>query len=79
MPKRIDLTGQSFNEWTLIEWIPPEKRENQSKDYIGLCSCGIKRPVRSSDIKNGKSKSCGHLRCNYNSIKIGENTEKSLH
>lgn len=72
MGKRIDLTGQQFNEWTLIEWIPPNERETKSKDYIGQCSCGVCRPVRSNDVKQGKSKSCGHLKSNFHSINIGE-------
>lgn len=78
MSSRIDLTGKTFYEWTLIEWIPPSLREYYEKDYIGKCSCGIIRPVSSSGVKAGKSKSCGHLKSNFNSIKIGEKYGKII-
>lgn len=50
-----DLTGQTFGDWTVLEFIG---------DYTWKCrcSCGEIRNVGAYDLKTGKSTNCGHLR-----------------
>ena len=74
MSNRIDETGNKYGEWTILEYIPPEKREKPKSNlnYLAQCSCGNIRPVRSSDLKNGKSKSCGCLKNKKWDIEIGK-------
>lgn len=54
----IDLTGQKLGRWEVKERIP-------SNDKIAWwkceCQCGNIRVVKSGDLRNGKSKSCGCL------------------
>lgn len=72
MGKFIDETGNQYGEWTILEYIPPDKRESQGLNWLAQCSCGDKRPVRISDLRNGKSKSCGCLRKKNWNIEIGK-------
>lgn len=52
MTQRIDITGQSFNQLTVIKHV-------QGTKWLCMCDCG-KRVERSSlDIRTGKVKSCG--------------------
>lgn len=57
MPRRIELTGRIFGRWSVIgssETIFGGKRAWDCK-----CSCGVVRAVRGSDLRMGKSISCG--------------------
>lgn len=47
-----NLTGQVFNEWTVLEYVG-------NSYYKCRCSCGAIRNIRRNDLKLGKSKSCG--------------------
>lgn len=47
-------TGDKFNEWEVIEFVGDRK-------FLCRCSCGEERVVHSYDLRNGNSKSCGHL------------------
>lgn len=49
----IDLTGQQFGEWKVLEYADDKKWKCQ-------CSCGTVRIVPGGDLRNGKSTSCGH-------------------
>lgn len=51
--KRIKLEGKQFGEWKVLEYVGDRK-------YRCQCSCGIIKDVRSSYLRNGNSKSCGH-------------------
>lgn len=72
MGKFIDETGNQYGEWTILEYIPPDKRECRGLNWLAQCSCGDKRPVRIADLRNGKSKSCGCLRKKNWNIEIGK-------
>lgn len=51
-----DRIGKRFYQWTVLgEGSRPDK-------YICRCNCGIVREVYFSNIRRGRSKSCGHLR-----------------
>lgn len=54
MGKKQDLTGQTINRWTFIRRDPSGRQI-----WLCRCSCGTERLVRSANIKNGSSKSCG--------------------
>ena len=49
----IDLTGQKFNKLTAISY------DKHSRKWWWLCECGNKKLIKSGDVKNGKTKSCG--------------------
>ena len=56
MSKIIDLTGQKFGRWKVIE------KDNSKKGtayWICLCDCGTMRSVCGSSLRNGASTSCG--------------------
>lgn len=56
MARRVDLTGQKFNSWTVIEF---NHRTKYRKSYwLCECECGHRQPVSSSNLKGGNSKQC---------------------
>lgn len=48
--------GDKINHWTIIDTAP--SRNNQTC-WLCKCDCGNERIVRSNDLINNKSKSCG--------------------
>ena len=69
MPKPIDLTGQKFGLWTLIERKPLS--DKKKRYYVCRCDCGTVKDVEHSGLVRGASQSCGckefargkHLEC----------------
>lgn len=55
---RIDLTGQRFERWTVLEYAYTKRRKIYWKCR---CDCGNVRIVYSANLRGGKSKSCGCL------------------
>jgi len=60
MSKFIDLTGQHFNRWTVLQYTGANQHGNSL--YLCRCKCGSEKIVRSRDLKSAQSKSCGCLR-----------------
>lgn len=59
MSKLIDLTGQKFGRWTVIE------KDNSKKGtayWICQCDCGTTRSVCGTSLRGGVSTSCGCYR-----------------
>lgn len=54
MPVFDDITGVKFNRLTAVEY------KGRSK-WLFLCECGKEIITNGSDVRNGKSKSCGCL------------------
>ena len=58
----IDLIGQKFNHWLVIERAP----NNKSGDAMWLCECDCeahtRKIVKGSSLRSGHSKSCGCLK-----------------
>src|SRR4051794_19323380 len=56
----IAIDGQTFGRWHVIERAgsDPNPRDKIST-WLCRCSCGHVRPVRSRDLRQGKSKGCG--------------------
>lgn len=59
MPKVYRLEGQRFGRWTVIEQSGVDKRGE--KLYRCECDCGTIKEVKSSNLRNGTSSSCGCL------------------
>ena len=59
----IDLTGQKFNRWRVIERV-----ENRGKTpyWLCQCECGTIKEVRGKSLRHGYSKSCGCLLSDFN-------------
>ena len=57
MPKFIDLTGKTFNEYTVIRRSP---NRGTKVSWLCRCSCGNLREVRAQGLISGTQKSCGH-------------------
>lgn len=58
MPPLIDLTGQRFGRWTVIE--KAVKKPNNQR--FCRCDCGKERFVKGVQLTSGRSKSCGCLK-----------------
>ena len=59
MSHLIDLTGQTFNRWTVICQV---EGHNGKTTWLCRCVCGTERVVLGTDLKANKSKSCGCLK-----------------
>lgn len=55
--KYVNLTGKTFNYWTVIS-------HNEVYKCLCKCNCGKEKIVKSSSLVSGKSKSCGCFRDN---------------
>ncbi len=53
----IDITGQVFGEWKVLSRFGTSKKV----EWTCQCSCGSVKVVKGTDIRFGKSKSCGCL------------------
>ena len=57
MSKLIDLTGEKYNSWTVLDRV---LNSNKKGTYWRcLCDCGSIKEVASTSLRNGTSKSCG--------------------
>lgn len=57
-PRRLDLTGQTFGQWTVLE-----RADVNSRGAIYWrcrCSCGAEKSCQAGSLRNGTSISCGH-------------------
>jgi len=61
MGKFIDLTGQVFGRWTVMEDAGSDKHGN--REWLCHCSCDTERTVTGARLRNGTSKSCGSPEC----------------
>ena len=51
-PRVVDLTGESFGRWTAVRYVGHSQ-------WWCHCECGTERAVNTSDLRAGKSVSCG--------------------
>ena len=68
----IDLTGQIFGKWTVLE--KAKKRSSNGGIYWHCkCECGEERDVLSQSLREGRSLSCGkHSNISKGNVKIAE-------
>lgn len=59
--KKIDLTGQRFGKWTVLEECEDRDKYKQIW-WECLCECGEQRKVTGNSLKAGNSKSCGCIK-----------------
>ena len=52
MSKRIDLTGQKFGHWTVLEY-------DKDSKWLCRCDCGTIKSVNTVSLRKGLSTSCG--------------------
>ncbi|WDM22659.1 hypothetical protein [Paenibacillus polymyxa] len=57
--KKIDLTGSQFGRLKVLSQNISKKGQAR---WNCLCECGNTKVIRSQELRNGKSKSCGCLR-----------------
>lgn len=60
MARYIDLTGQKFGRWTVLN-ITDKRAKNRSIIWHCKCQCGNEKDVDSYTLRSGQSKSCGCL------------------
>lgn len=66
-----DLTGRIFGRFTVL-YIDEVKTKNKKKiHWVCKCECGNQKSVTGTDLKKGKSKSCG---CLHNELLREKNT-----
>ena len=58
MGKYIDITGQRFGSWTVLEKAPP-RPGGKGAYWICECDCGAISEVQGASLRKGDSKSCG--------------------
>lgn len=68
-----DLTGKKFGFWRVIKRVENHPA-TRSAQWLCECECGTKRIVRGSQLKGGKSKSCGCHKNDYNRTHGGKGT-----
>lgn len=60
--KKLDLYCQKFGRWRVIQRASSIKTKwGTYTRWWCLCICGTKRMIKTSDLRQGKSKSCGCL------------------
>jgi hypothetical protein len=63
MPKRQDLSGQKFNELTVLRYSHSHTQPGGQKRAIWWvqCSCGVEKQISTGTLKHSATVSCGHV------------------
>lgn len=72
MPKFIDLSKKRFGKWVVLRRQPTKMKVTV---FLCECDCGTIRPVKSGDLIQGKSLSCG---CLHNELIANRNYKHGL-
>lgn len=70
----IDLTGERFGRWTVVERAPSTSRNAK---WVCRCDCGRIKTVAAATLRSGVSKSCGCLRSELNREKMTKHGHSS--
>lgn len=65
MPVRVDVLGMRFGRLVATECIGPEKA---SIKWLFLCDCGKQKIATASNVRSGKTQSCGCLHREVSSL-----------
>lgn len=57
MKRSIDISGQVFGDWTVIEY--SHNSPDRSALWLCKCICGEERAVRGVNLRHGRSTGCG--------------------
>lgn len=61
MSRMIDMTGNRYGAWTVLEFMGNEGPIQQKPMWLSRCDCGVERAVAGASLRHGLSKSCGCL------------------
>lgn len=67
-PNLIDLTGQTFNRWTVLSRAK-QSPHSRSTRWRCKCACGTIGDIRSTQLRQGVSMSCGCLVIDIGNLK----------
>lgn len=59
--KKIIPEGEIFGAWKVIQQVKNTNPSSRGLYYSCKCSCGLERVVKGSELRTGRSKSCGHM------------------
>lgn len=77
MPKSINLIGQKFGRWTVLE--RAENSVSRDSRWLCKCDCGTEKIVYGKNLRNGRSTSCGCYKKELNKqAMIEKNKQKAL-
>lgn len=74
--KRIDLTGQRFGRWLVLEF---SYKKGSNYYWKCKCNCGKIKCVSSKSFKQGDSKSCGCYRKEHFELAFGESATNHIY
>lgn len=57
MPAPIDISGDRFGRWLVIE-----RAGGAGRKWLCRCDCGMEQTIDGGSLKNGRSQSCGCLK-----------------
>lgn len=57
----VDLSGQRFGRWLVLERIPGLNKSGQAR-YMCRCDCGTEKAVTGGYLRDGRTTSCGCAR-----------------
>lgn len=69
MSARLNLAGQIFGRWTVLSY--DERSRGGGARWLCRCSCGATKIVKVRDLRTGDSKSCGCLKRQSSSYRMG--------
>lgn len=55
--KAIDISGQRFGRWTVIQKVP--NLSGREAKWLCQCDCGTRKEILGKNLRNGRSSSCG--------------------
>ena len=61
---KLDLTGQTFHYWTVLQEAEPNK--HGQTQWLCKCKCGTVRTLTTYSLRSGRSKSCGCYKSEIN-------------
>lgn len=71
MTKRADITGKRFGRLSAVE-LSEETNSRSERFWLCLCDCGNHKHAMYSDLKSGKTQSCG---CKKTEVTVARNIE----
>lgn len=59
--KPIDIKGETFGRLFVLCITDEPSKKGQGRWWLCKCTCGNKKEIRSAELRNGKTRSCGCL------------------
>jgi hypothetical protein len=70
----IDITGQTFGRMVALRLASPDRRGNRR--WMCVCECGAQRIANQSNLRSGKTRSCGCLNHEPRNVTHGHASDK---